>query len=422
MRALIISTLISLLTICACNMRSDDVMLKEQKKHNEVVSNNYPIVSTGQTQLYDDNGNEVTGLNPDEPFYGQDGNYQKGHQMSYVDHNDGTVSDKATGLMWQAIPSHEDRSWDDAMDYCNNLVLAGYNDWRMPTVKELFTIQDFGRSWPYIDTAYFKLASGLISKDEQFWSSTKYVGVTATGRDNSAFGVNAVTGHIKSYSAASRMPKGDGESGMRPPPPPQNNDGAQPRRDTHPPKGNPLFKYVRAVRGASYGVNDFIDNNDNTISDRATGLMWAKVDNGKGIDWEASLKYAESSALAGYKDWRLPNVKELQSIVDYSYSSSATDLEIKKASISPLFNCTEITNEADTKDYGYYWTSTSAQFTKEKPYYYAWYVAFGQAVNPYGVDSHGAGAVRFDTKHENGIAGEGGERYYNFVRLVRMID
>ena len=46
----------------------------------------------------------------------------------------------------------------------------------------------------------------------------------------------------------------------------------------------------------------------------------------------------------------------------------------------------------------------------------AWYVAFGRAVGSDGKDLHGAGAVRFDTK----IAGAtGGERYYNFVRLVR---
>lgn len=39
---------------------------------------------------------------------------------------------------------------------------------------------------------------------------------------------------------------------------------------------------VRAVRGEEgvYGVNDFVDNNDNTITDKATGLMWSKQDSG----------------------------------------------------------------------------------------------------------------------------------------------
>lgn len=72
---------------------------------------------------------------------------------------------------------------------------------------------------------------------------------------------------------------------------------------------------------------------------------------------------------------------------------------------------------------GYFWSSTSAYFGTESPeYYYAWYVAFGTAVDNDGADTHGAGAVRFDTKVEGGALGEGGERYYNYVRLVRDAD
>ncbi|MBT8332491.1 MAG: hypothetical protein KJP06_09210 [Deltaproteobacteria bacterium] len=65
-------------------------------------------------------------------------------------------------------------------------------------------------------------------------------------------------------------------------------------------------------------------------------------------------------------------------------------------------------------------TSTSAYFGTDSPeYYYAWYVAFGTAVDDAGEDMHGAGAARFDTKVEGEPLGEGGERYYNYVRLVR---
>jgi hypothetical protein len=53
--------------------------------------------------------------------------------------------------------------------------------------------------------------------------------------------------------------------------------------------------------------------------------MWQQADSGIGLDWEDALAYAESSTLAGYDDWRLPNVKELQSIVDYTRSPSASD-------------------------------------------------------------------------------------------------
>ena len=138
-----------------------------------------------------------------------------------------------------------------------------------------------------------------------------------------------------------------------------------------------------------------------------------------------ALTYAQTKNtenFLGHNDWRLPNVKELQSIVDYSRSPSATNSANLGPAIDPLFNCTPITNEAGASDYGYYWTSTSALFTSGQPYYYAWYVAFGMAVNGPGQDFHGAGAVRFDTKEEGGPAGEGGERYYNYVRLVRNVN
>lgn len=90
--------------------------------------------------------------------------------------------------------------------------------------------------------------------------------------------------------------------------------------------------------------------------------------------------------------------------MDYSGSYPAIDTNV--------FHVTD-------KD-AYYWTSTSAYFGPDKPaYYYARYVAFGYAVDDAGEDIHGAGAVRFDTKVEGGPLGEGGERYYNQVRLVR---
>ena len=179
-------------------------------------------------------------------------------------------------------------------------------------------------------------------------------------------------------------------------------------------------KRIRAVRGATtYGINSFVDNSDGTISDEATGLMWQQAGNGSGIDWEHALSYCEDLSLAGKDDWRLPDVKELQSIVDYSRSPGASDASNVGPAIDPMFSCTPITNEAGDADYPYYWTSTSARFQAGGAYYYAWYVAFGYAVDGSGKDSHGAGAVRFDTKIEGGPAGEGGERYYNYVRCVR---
>ena len=352
----------------------------------------YAIVDTGQTACYDDDGEVITCPESGEAFYGQDAQFD-GNQPSYTDNGDGTVTDNVTGLMWQQAPANTGLSYSEAEAYCESLVLGGHDDWRMPTTKELFSISNFSLGWPYLDTTYFDMAGTTVSKDEQYWTEP-YVGTTTEGGSNAAFGVNHGTGHIKAYPA--------GVSG-------------------------PMGNYVRAVRGnTSYGVNDFADNGDGTVTDHATGLMWQQTDSGSGMDWEAALAYAESATTAGYDDWRLPNVKELQSIVDYTRSPSASDAaDLGPAIDTDYFEITELPSgmTAYDSDYGYFWSSTSAYFGGDsQEYYYAWYVAFGTAVDNDGADTHGAGAVRFDTKYEGGALGEGGERYYNYVRLVRDTD
>lgn len=357
--------------------------------------NSYRVTDTGQVSCYDGDGAEIACPLPGNAFYGQDAQFT-GNPFNYTDNGDGTVTDHVTGLMWQQIPESTGFTWQQAKEYCESLELAGHGDWRLPTLKELFSISDFSQGWPYLDETYFSLAGPGVSKDEQYWAQY-YVGTTVEGGSEAAFGVNHGTGHIKAYPAGEAVPD-------------------QPL--------GPMGNYVRAVRGnPSYGINNFRDNGDNTVTDQATGLMWQKDDSGMGMDWEAALAYAGNSRLAGYDDWRLPNVKELQSIVDYTRSPSAADpAESGPAIDTVFFRITEIApgTTAYTPDYGYYWSGTSAYFGGDSTeYYYAWYVAFGTAVDNDGNDMHGAGGVRFDTKKEGGPLGEGGERYYNYVRLVR---
>jgi len=73
----------------------------------------------------------------------------------------------------------------------------------------------------------------------------------------------------------------------------------------------------------------FTDNGDGTITDNATGLMWASDGNGAGcnngdfINMANAITWAESLTFAGYSDWRLPNIKELVSILDYEENNPA---------------------------------------------------------------------------------------------------
>jgi hypothetical protein len=68
--------------------------------------------------------------------------------------------------MWQKHLPGPRFIWEDALAYAENLSLAGYDDWRLPTIKELRSIVDYNRSSPVIDIFYFP------EEPDKFWSST----------------------------------------------------------------------------------------------------------------------------------------------------------------------------------------------------------------------------------------------------------
>jgi hypothetical protein len=84
--------------------------------------------------------------------------------------------------------------------------------------------------------------------------------------------------------------------------------------------------HVRAVRGGQVQPEDrFLDNMDGTVTDTMTCLQWQQATadpNGDGtpdsMNWENALDYAENLSLTDHDDWRLPDINELDSIVDYS--------------------------------------------------------------------------------------------------------
>jgi PKD repeat protein len=357
----------------------------------------FPIVDTSQSKCFDATS-EITTPLVGAAFYGQDAQLS-GIQPSYTKSSDGlTVKDNVTGLTWQQSHYTGQVYWAEAETVASTMNAAnvgGYSDWRLPTIKELYSLWNGSTGWPFIDTSQF--TTSYASQDELshaiFWSSTKYSGLLESTEDGAsnvgaelAFGLNFGTGHIKAYSIA---------SGPR--------------------------HLVRCVRGASYGINSFLNQGDGTIKDQATGLMWAQTDSGSGMDWEHALAHAQAQNAVnylGHSDWRLPSSKELQSLVDYTRSPGAKDLANAGPAIDPLFTCTGMTNEAGAADYPWYWTSTTNPgLPGATTYDTAWYVAFGRAVGSDGKDLHGAGAVRFDTKMVGTPGGQ--SRYYNFVRLVR---
>jgi len=59
-----------------------------------------------------------------------------------VDNGDGTVTDKKAGLMWQKEDDGEERNLQEALTYCKKLFLAGFKDWRLPTLAEFEGLEE----------------------------------------------------------------------------------------------------------------------------------------------------------------------------------------------------------------------------------------------------------------------------------------
>lgn len=370
----------------------------------------YPIVDSGQTTAFDKRS-AISLPELGDSYYGQDANYSC-NSPSYVDNGNGTVSDQVTHLMWTQDPGDK-MTLKEAIEGATTCRAGGHDDWRLPTIKELYSLIQFkgtdpdprstntSKLIPFID-AVFDFQYGDPAKqerviDSQFATSTKYVSNTMRGTET-MFGVNFADGRIKGYPAESRRGKGR--------------------------------YYVFYVRGnPNYGLNHFVDNKDGTITDQATGLTWLQADSGKGMDWPTALEYAEGLEHADHDDWRLPNAKELQSIVDYTRSPDTTN----SAAIDPIFEASEIQNEGGEADYAFYWTSTSHK--RGRGASAAIEICFGRSLgfmksrhsDEYQLlDVHGAGAQRSSPKvgdaskfpHGRGPQGDV-IRIQNLVRCVR---
>lgn len=115
-------------------------------------------------------------------------------------------------------------------------------------------------------------------------------------------------------------------------------------------------------------ANSFTDNGDGTVTDNKSGLQWEKLDdNNVGGVHDLNLQYTWAQAFsvkiahlnvfnfAGHNDWRLPNVKELQSLTDFSAPLNAFTFSTFNTGCAP--SCTVLT--CSCSSYFYYWSSTS---------------------------------------------------------------
>jgi len=390
-----------------------------------------PLPATGQTKCYDDTdpgdgANAVEIVCENAVCLGQDGLYTAGctSDANRFVVNDDTVKDNCTGLTWQRdtadtggpndslvpdglIDGDDRRRWTEALDYCENLTLGGRDDWRLPNVRELFSIVNRGAENPAIyDDFNF---NENVTSQVGYWSSTPYIGDKpvndpindpdfaweVTFKD----GVVEITDGPNYVRAVRSAIPGDGAGGVTvsgngdvnadngvdlsdaiyilshlfqggPAPAPCGDIGPDSpsllpatgvtkcyddlRMQLADDPDRSASEIPCAQSGILGGQDGFYqagcsldatsrffidergsmgDTTDDTVTDNCTGLMWQRDNpDGQGglplMKWCDALDYCETLDLGGHMDWRMPNIVELQSIVDYGRFDPALNTDV----------------------------------------------------------------------------------------------
>lgn len=197
----------------------------------------------------------------------------------YLNHGNGTATDTITGLMWQLGDGGE-MTVENAAVYCDTLTLGGHSGWRLPNVHEAVSILNHQNANPALDITVFAKTGA-----EYWWTSDKQVNDVAKVWCTNAGG--GAGNHLKTESISA---------------------------------GGTKKFHVRAVRDITtpVSVEHFSIASPSTVIDNLTGLMWRRQFLSDTLTWESALTHADTAATAGFTDWRLPNIKEIQSIMDVS--------------------------------------------------------------------------------------------------------
>lgn len=252
------------------------------------------LPDTGQTTSYTNTPGEDADYNINPPFFINNGN--------------GTITDTVTGLMWQQIDGGE-MTFDKAVIYASDLVLGGYSDWRMPSILELNSLLNHDKNNPALNTVYFTATAA-----QYWWSGQKQVNdATKAWCANAGGGI-----------------------------------GNHPVSETVSAGGAKKF-HVRAVRDISTPTTiatRFIDNKNGTTTDQLTGLIWQQIPTDS-MTWEQALITAENLVSGGSSQWRMPNIKEIQSISEVSiYNPSISKTYFSGISTAWYWSSTSLANQS----------------------------------------------------------------------------
>jgi hypothetical protein len=199
---------------------------------------------------------------------------------SYDTTSPGVVLDRLTQLTWQRAHHPDLLDWQAAIDHCACLTLAGHDDWRLPSRIELVSLADYSRANPAIDPVAFP-----GTPDEWFWSSSP----RPDSDPPTAFYVAYFDGNT--HHAALDVPY-----------------------------------RVRCVRGgtATPAARPAYALTADTVTDPHTGLTWQRRTDPTDRTFAEAASHCAALPLAG-GGWRLPDMKELQTLIDETRSDPAID-------------------------------------------------------------------------------------------------
>lgn len=226
-------------------------------------------------------------------FFGQDGTYRI--NVPTYTATASTLHDSVTGLTWQLEPEMQEKTQAEAVAYCDGLALADRDDWRLPTRLEYATILDAG-------------LPGGFAVPIQIPSGTTGVHWTASAAAISQGGFYVVHDGFGTFNVAV-----SGQS------------------------------IARCVRGPA--LTGTLAVGSDTVIDTLTNLEWQRASlDDRERTWQAALAYCESLRHAGKTDWRLPNIKELVTIVD------------ETATLAPVVDAAAFGDSSASR----YWSSSPA--------------------------------------------------------------
>ncbi|MHA1482573.1 MAG: Lcl domain-containing protein [Candidatus Heimdallarchaeaceae archaeon] len=278
--------------------------------------------------------------------------------LGFQDNGNETITDLYTKLMWikdgdgLGCNNGTTTSWNETVSFIDDLNstttggFAGYSDWRLPNFKELASIIDYSKNSPIIDENYF-----TNTKSAKHWTSNKIsldVQAYTGGNPYRIYSIDFNNGYIDYYDW------GGGYVSSEPETP---------------------YYYIRLLRDLSTTSTNILsstglqgdpsticssgcsDNNNGTITDDCTNLMWIKgetetlIGDSNTISWKNAFNLCNNLNTAGYNDWRIPNIME---IINASNKNGSAILSWKSGNSGYYLSSTLVGDRLWKTGNGYY--------------------------------------------------------------------